>query len=157
MELVGVFVFVVLSVYGLYYAGLSGWWYVHSLPARAKVIGFHKRKSMGRAMPIVTFHDRDEIAVKAAIEATDHVGYMMSGAQEENLIPIRYAKDNPKKAKISGMFSFIVGGIMQVPLISTLVQSTDNWVIQEQYAFFMTVVAILGAAWVVLRFIRLNY
>lgn len=157
MELAFLFIFAVLSVCGLYIAGLSAFWYIRSAPATGEVIGFQKKKKFGRALPVVTFQDQDDVAVKAGALRLDHVGYIISGAEEGNEIPIRYKKDNPKIVRISGLLYFIVGGAMQVPLLTYLVQAYGGAVMETRFGFILTVMVVLGVSWVVLRLVRVNY
>ena len=157
MGMVLVFLYALFSVGGLYFLSTTGIWYYKSVATRAEILGFQKKKDKGRALPVVSFKDRDDVAVKAGIRSIDHVGFLISGADKDREIPIRYHKENPKIAKISGLFSFIIGGVLQVPLVTFLVNQYGDGGAQIQLSFLFTLLVIFGGAWLFLRLIRLSY
>ncbi len=157
MDILFLFLCSLIAVCGLYLLVMNGYWFYRSDSAQGEVLGFQGRKYLGRFMPVVRYVDRDEIAVKAPVKDTDHLGFMLSRAQEGEVIPVRYDKNNAKLVRISGLGSFILGVILQVPLIFILISMYGDDIAKTQFSFLAVILLVIGGGWVLLRLIREVY
>lgn len=157
MDMVFVFVFALFCVAGLYFIGAALYWRVVTFPVRGEIAGFQEKRSKLRRLPIVKFHDRDENAIKAHVQSIDHFGYIISGAYEGDVIPLRHHKKNAKRVRMSGYFTTVIGLLLQIPMILFLAGTYMQSFAQSQIAFLIVFLLILGLAWIMLRWIRVNY
>ena len=157
MYLLAFFIFSLMAVAGCYLIGMAAYWRFFSYPVTGEVIGFQSKKKKGHPLPLVAFEDQDGNALKGRVERSDHVGFLIFGAHEGDIVPMRYHKHHVKRVQINGFLNFILGGAFMVPLVFFLLFQYASVFAQSQFMFALVFFAVFGGGWLVLRCIRENY
>lgn len=151
-------------IIGILSSGFGLWLWFQALRWRSKtrlveseVIGFLKKRSRGKRIPVFKFLDESGIEVKSAGVIIDNLSFWLRPSQKGEIIDVLYFRSAPEKCVVHGYMNIVGGFFLQWPMILYLINSNYSAMALGQFSFIFILFGVLALMWLFLRIVRYYY
>lgn len=117
-----------------------------------EIIGFQKKKFLGRNLPIIEREDDEGQKYKVEVKQIDQLSYLLSPAIERQIIPVAGAETN--SPSIPGYLKLVAGSVLLLPGFGAIGLTMDKAYFTGQVMYITLLVGMLLGGWIALKLIQ---
>ncbi len=117
-----------------------------------EVIGFQKKKFLGRYLPIIERVDSDGEKFRVEVKRIDQLSYLLSPAIERQIIPVAGAGTN--SASVPGYLKLVAGSVLLLPGFGAIGLTMEKAYFTGQVMYITLLVGMLLGGWIALKLIQ---
>lgn len=124
---------------------------------QAEIIGFSKKRSRGKVLPVLRFEDESTVEITSRAVVIDSLGFWIKPAIEGEVIDILYFKKNSEKCIVPGYMNILGAFFLQWPLLFYFSANYFGDLAQGQFGFLFILFSVVALMWLFLRLVRFYY
>ncbi|MFP4313791.1 MAG: hypothetical protein ACLFR0_05630 [Alphaproteobacteria bacterium] len=148
---------VICAACGVYLIIMALLWREGKRFARAEIIGFLKKRSRLKKLPVVEFEDEGGFKVKSKVIVIDSLSYWIKPAQKGDSVSVLYFLKEPEKCLVHGYMNLIGGFLLLWPLLFYAAVTYLDPLNLTRFAFILVFIGVLAVMWLFLRLVRYYY
>lgn len=117
-----------------------------------EIVGFQKKKFIGRFLPIIEHENADGEMQKVEIKQIDQISYLLSPAIERQVIPV--AGIDGKAPTVPGYLKLVTGMLLLLPGFASIGLTMDKVYFTGQVMYIILLIGMLLGGWIALKLIQ---
>ncbi|MBL4805256.1 MAG: hypothetical protein JKY71_10355 [Alphaproteobacteria bacterium] len=117
-----------------------------------EVVGFQKKKFLGRVLPIIERENDEGETEKINVKQIDQISYLLSPAIERQIISVTGA--DTKSPTVPGYLKLVTGVLLLLPGLATVGLTMDKAYFTGQVMYITLLIAVLLGGWIALKLIQ---